>query len=179
MSGTVIDDNPLPLAGLNAMAEQQAEALFMQVCHCRRWAQDMTKARPFTSKPGLLSAAQEFWRAPSEAEILEAFNGHARIGDITALQQKYSAAAQEQGQVAQASAEVIQQLFDDNNRYFEQNGFIFVVCASGKSADQMLALLQQRLANPRHQELANGAAEQGKITALRLSQRLTSEAGNL
>lgn len=172
MANANTGSDSISLAALNDLPQASAEEFFSQICHCQRWAQDMVNARPFTSKQNLLATAEDYWQLPSEAEILEAFAGHARIGDLNALQKKYSAASKEQGQVAQASNEVIEQLFEDNNRYYDQNGFIFVVCATGKSAPQMLALLQQRLQNSRAEELVNGAAEQGKITALRLSQRV-------
>ena len=169
--------NPVPdqltLQELNVHSAQVAEDFFYQICHCKRWAKEMVAARPFANRRELKKVAEQLWENPTEEEILEAFAGHARIGDLSALQEKYSAASKEQGQqMAESSPEIIQQLFEDNNRYFEQNGFIFIVCASGKSAREMLTLLRTRLFNNREQELMNGAAEQGKITALRLSERV-------
>ncbi|BFM06477.1 2-oxo-4-hydroxy-4-carboxy-5-ureidoimidazoline decarboxylase [Halioxenophilus aromaticivorans] len=172
MSNASAENTTLTLAQLNALTGEQACAFFLSICHCQRWAQDMDSARPYATVPSLLGAAADYWQNPTEEEILESFTGHARIGDLSAMEKKYSAAAKEQGQVASASRAVIEQLFEDNNRYFEKNGFIFVVCASGKSAREMLGLLQQRLSNSRGQELATGAAEQAKISELRLSQRV-------
>lgn len=162
----------ITLAELNSLATPAAVEFFVQVCHCQRWAEDMVNSRPFASVHDIQELAQQFWATATETEILEAFSGHARIGDLDALQKKFSAAATEQGQVGEASAEVIQDLFDENNQYFANNGFIFIVCATGKSANEMLSLLRSRSTNSRDQELINGAAEQKKITELRLAQRV-------
>ncbi|WP_317931474.1 2-oxo-4-hydroxy-4-carboxy-5-ureidoimidazoline decarboxylase [Halioxenophilus sp. WMMB6] len=164
----------LSLEELNILSPQIAEEFFLQICHCQRWAREMVTARPFANARELRSSAERLWENATEAEILESFAGHARIGDLSALQEKYSAASTEQGQqMADSSPEIITQLFEDNNRYFDQNGFIFIVCATGKSAREMLTLLRTRLFNTREQELMNGAAEQSKITALRLARRVT------
>lgn len=170
-------DDPTPdfvsLEELNLLSAPVAEDFFTAICHCRRWAKDMVAARPYANQRELRNNAEAAWQDATEAEILEAFAGHARIGDLSALQEKYSAASREQGeQMADASPEILEQLLEENNRYFEQNGFIFIVCASGKSAKEMLTLLRTRSFNARHQELMNGAAEQSKITALRLAERV-------
>lgn len=138
-------------------------------CHCESWAQALAAQRPFASESELYAAAAALWSEATEAHILEAFSGHARIGDIELLRSRYAGrATAEQGQVLAASEQTIAALYDLNKAYEEKNGFIFIVCASGKSAEQMLALLQARMANSRAQELANGAREQGAITQLRL-----------
>jgi len=162
----------MSLQELNIVSSAIAQEFFMQVCHCQRWATDMTHSRPFANMRELRQTAEALWADASESEILEAFSGHARIGDLSALKKKYCAAAREQGQVAQSSLEIIEQLYEENNRYLQQNGFIFVVCASGKSAEEMLTLLRTRIFNTREQELMNGAAEQSKITALRLAEKV-------
>ncbi len=159
---------------LNALNVDQATTFFTYICHCQRWANDMCAARPFTNLASLLSMAETLWSEASEAEILEAFQGHARIGDLSAMKEKYSAASKEQGQVASADEHVLQELLVKNNEYFDKNGFIFIVCATGKLAEEMLTLLLDRLHNPRQDELKNGAVEQGKITHLRLSSRITN-----
>jgi len=101
-----------------------------------------------------------------------AFEAHPQIGDINSLRQKYAAtkkmAAGEQNSVNDASESVLTSLVKGNQDYLNKFGFIFIVFASGKSAAQMLSLLQTRLVNSRTQELENAAAEQNKITLLRL-----------
>jgi 2-oxo-4-hydroxy-4-carboxy-5-ureidoimidazoline decarboxylase len=167
-------DDALTLAQLNALEPDAAFTRFHHCCHCRRWARDMVQARPFASRDDLLAAADSLWQGSSESEILEAFGGHAKIGDLAALRGKYAAqAAAEQGQVQHSNEQTLLALRDLNQAYEDKFGFIFIVCASGKSAEQMLALLQARIDNSRPEELANGAREQGKITALRL-QKLVS-----
>lgn len=159
----------MEIDAFNQLSGADAEALLFGCCHCRSFCQRLAASRPFESLPALLVAADTLWADVGEAEILESFQGHARIGDIELLRSKYAGKANdEQGQVLAASEDVIEQLYLCNQQYEEKYGFIFVVCASGKSADFMLKILQQRLQNNRAAELKNGAAEQGKITDLRL-----------
>jgi 2-oxo-4-hydroxy-4-carboxy-5-ureidoimidazoline decarboxylase len=130
----------------------------------------VAERRPFVSLEKLLTTANCFWTGVEEEQILEAFSGHARIGDIGLLRSRYAGrATQEQGQVLQASEAVIQELHRLNKEYEEKHGFIFIVCASGKSAEEMLRLLRARIDNPRALELQNGAREQGEITRLRIA----------
>ncbi len=152
----------------NALDDEQALATLQTLCHCQRWAKDVSDARPFANLDALEASCQAHWQSASEAEILEAFSGHPRIGDVDALRDKYSAANREQGQVGAASDAVLDELLACNREYESRHGFIFIVCASGKSADEMLALLKERLPNSRAEELATGAGEQAKILALRL-----------
>lgn len=169
---TVLSDSSLSLEGLNLMPQSQAAAFFFDICHCNDWAQSMANARPFVSIDGVLEKADILWSEATDEMILESFLGHAKIGDREAIRQKFSAAAKEQGQIGEASDAVIDALAEGNQLYFEKNQFIFIVCATGKSAEEMLELLNGRLPNTREQELKNGAREQGKITELRLRQRL-------
>lgn len=162
------------LTELNQLPAQAALNLFLDCCASHRWAALMEQSRPFNEWSELTRAAELHWQLVDEVDRLEAFAGHAKIGDINALRAKYAGHTQtEQGQVAQASDEVLQRLRDLNDQYEQRFGFIFIVCASGKSAEQMLHLLQARLPNSRQQEIANASAEQNKITLLRL-QRLLS-----
>ncbi|TQV86325.1 2-oxo-4-hydroxy-4-carboxy-5-ureidoimidazoline decarboxylase [Exilibacterium tricleocarpae] len=156
------------------MPAAAAVDFFLGCCQCLSWAQAMASARPFASVAALVAAADRIWAAADEAMMLEAFAGHARIGDRAALAQKFSAAAREQGRVAAATEAEIAALAAGNEAYIAKNGFLFIVCATGKSAAQMLALLETRLGNERGQELYEAAREQGKITALRLRQRVES-----
>ncbi len=107
---------------------------------------------------------------------MQAFEGHPKIGDVNSLREKYAdtraMASGEQGGVAGASERVVQELSEGNRQYEEQNGFIFIVCATGKSAGEMLSLLQSRLPNPRGEEIKNACLEQEKITALRIQKML-------
>jgi 2-oxo-4-hydroxy-4-carboxy-5-ureidoimidazoline decarboxylase len=160
----------MTLTEFNALPREAAIAALYGCCHCQSWAKHVAERRPFANLEKLLTTANCFWTGVEEKEILEAFSGHARIGDIELLRSRYAGrATQEQGQVLQASEAVIQGLYQLNKEYEAKNGFIFIVCASGKSAEEMLRLLQDRIDNPREVELQNGAREQGEITRLRLA----------
>lgn len=164
----------MTLDEFNQQDEAVAVTALYSCCHCMAWAQAMAAARPFADPDQLLAKADALWAGADEAQILEAFSGHARIGDIELLRSRYAGrATAEQGQVLQASEAEIQALYQLNKAYEEKNGFIFIVCASGKSAAAMLELLQQRSHNSRDRELINGAREQGAITRLRLQQLVT------
>jgi len=159
---TLTEFNQLPMA--------DAIAALYGCCHCESWAKHVAERRPFTNLEKLLTTANCFWAGVEEQQILEAFSGHARIGDVELLRSRYAGrATDEQGQVLQATETVIQQLYRLNAEYEAKNGFIFIVCASGKSAEEMLRLLQARINNPRALELQNGAREQGEITRLRIA----------
>ncbi|MEQ8802229.1 MAG: 2-oxo-4-hydroxy-4-carboxy-5-ureidoimidazoline decarboxylase, partial [Haliea sp.] len=114
-----------------------------------------------------------------EADLLEAFEGHPKIGDVNSLKAKYSStkalAAGEQSSVDEAGDAIIEALARGNSEYEEKFGFIFIVCATGKSAREMSGLLQARLPNDRATELANAAGEQRKIFQIRLSKLLEGQ----
>lgn len=140
-------------------------------CHCQSWAETLANKAPFNNLESLIKQATELFSQATEQQILEAFKGHAKIGDIELLRSKFAGkATSEQGQVLQASEHTIQSLWQLNQQYEEQNGFIFIVCATGKSAEEMLVILKSRIGNSRDIELKNGAQEQNKITQLRLTQ---------
>lgn len=128
--------------------------------------------RPFGRDAKLLAAARIEWFGLSEVDWLEAFSHHPRIGDRAGLDARFPAthdlSSKEQASVGGANAEVIAALAEANERYFDRFGFIFIVCATGKSAEEMLVLLRERLQHDRPTELRIAAEEQAKITALRL-----------
>lgn len=164
------------LSQLNALSEAEALEQFLGCCHCQRWARDMTWSRPYRSFDGLLGMAKASWERASREEILEAFGGHARIGDIEVLRSKYAGVAgEEQGQVAASDERVLRELFELNRSYEQRHGFIFIVCATGKSAAEMAALLRQRIDNTTPTEIANGAREQAAITEIRLRKLVSDQ----
>ncbi|HSC66656.1 MAG TPA: 2-oxo-4-hydroxy-4-carboxy-5-ureidoimidazoline decarboxylase [Cellvibrio sp.] len=163
------------LEEFNQLPAVDAVSALYGCCHCQTWAETVSAARPFASVDDLQTRARQVWLQANEAEILDAFSGHARIGDIELLRSRYAGrATQEQGQVLHANERVIQDLYRLNREYEAKNGFIFIVCASGKSAEEMLGLLQERIDNSRPLELLNGAREQGEITRLRIAQLIDS-----
>lgn len=166
----------MTLNELNTLPDAEAFRVFLECCHCRQWANGMTLSRPFVSVRALLDKAEALWAQASREDILEAFAGHARIGDMEALRETFSGATgHEQGQVLEASEDTLEQLYELNQLYEQRHGFIFITCATGQSAQQMLAALQQRIDNPTASEITNGAREQAAITQLRLKRVLTGK----
>ena len=133
----------------------------------------MLQRRPFGNIEQLLAAAREVWFALDPADWKEAFAAHPRIGDRDSLHNRFPEtahlAAREQAGVDGASGDVLSALADGNQAYERRFGFIFIVCASGLTAAQMLEMLQARLSNDAATELLVAAEEQAKITALRLA----------
>lgn len=162
-----------PHALLNQLsAEARGEAL-LRCCGSRRWVEGMLAAHPFASTAVLYERAEQIWAELTREDYLEAFSHHPRIGeDVAALRARFAATAdwssQEQAGVAAADNATLEALARDNRRYFERFGYIFIVCASGKSAAEMASLLAARLDNAPEQELAIAAREQARITRLRL-----------
>lgn len=160
----------MDISTFNTLPKQEMKALMISWCHSERWADTMMEQAPFKDISALMVACDHCWQRSEETDVLEAFAGHPKIGDMTALRNKFAeTASAEQGQVASADEVVLQRLKAANDEYLEKFGFIFIVCATGKSAAEMLALLQERIGNSRQQELINGAREQGLITQLRIN----------
>jgi 2-oxo-4-hydroxy-4-carboxy-5-ureidoimidazoline decarboxylase len=171
------------LTELNALSIDDARFAFMNCCTAARWAETMLNSRPFTSIQHCHSRAAEVWNNMEEVDFLEAFDGHPKIGDVSSLRQKYAhtkaLATGEQSSVNSADETTIQALAAGNAQYEAQNRFIFIVCATGKSAEEMLELLKIRLRNDRETELALAAAQQALITEIRLNKLLnTSDTDN-
>ena len=152
---------------------EAARELLQRACGSSRWIERMMARRPFGSDAALNAAAREEWFALDEADWLEAFSHHPKIGDRASLAARFPAthdlSAREQSAVDFAGARVLEELAQANADYLSKFGFIFIVCATGKSAVEMLQLLRDRLGNDRATELRIAAEEQAKITALRLA----------
>lgn len=155
------------------------EALRQHLEHCcasRHWADAMAARRPWRDAEHLFSDAEAASEDLGDSDWLEAFAHHPKIGNLDSMRKKFAATAHlagaEQGAVREANEATLRALAEANAAYERQNGFIFIVCATGKSAEEMLALLKARLLNDRATELRNAAAEQRKITRLRLEKLL-------
>jgi 2-oxo-4-hydroxy-4-carboxy-5-ureidoimidazoline decarboxylase len=157
---------------LDNVAEEDAREFLARCCGAARWVDRMLARRPFGSEARLLSIAGEEWFALTPEDWREAFSHHPRIGDRTALAARFPRTADlssaEQRGVEGASQLTIDQLAHMNRAYEEKFGYIFIVCAAGKSAEEMLQLLEKRLHNDPRTELRVAAQEQARITALRL-----------
>jgi 2-oxo-4-hydroxy-4-carboxy-5-ureidoimidazoline decarboxylase len=152
---------------------EAAREILSRACGSSRWVERMLARRPFGSQDALLKAARELWFELDESDWLEAFSHHPRIGDRASLEARFpkthDLSSKEQSGIGIAGADTLTALAQANADYFARFGFIFIVCATGKSAPEMLALLVSRLLNDRATELRIAAEEQAKITALRLS----------
>ncbi|MBI3267962.1 MAG: 2-oxo-4-hydroxy-4-carboxy-5-ureidoimidazoline decarboxylase [Planctomycetes bacterium] len=167
----------MDLAQLNALPRDEAHATFLRCCGARRWADALVAARPFRDAAALFLAAEGAERSLSPDDWKEAFAAHPKIGDVESLRKKFATTAQwahgEQSGVRGASEEVLTGLAEGNGAYERRFGYIFIVCATGKSADEMLAILGGRLGHAPEKELGIAAAEQAKITRIRLEKLLT------
>ena len=164
------------LAWLNDLDKGEAEALFLDCCGSHEWASRMTKARPFEMVDRMFETAENIWESLPPADWLEAFAAHPKIGSRKpAAKQKERArkwSAGEQAGVDKAETRVLRELAEINRLYHEKFGFIFIVCASQKSAEEMLAIAKARIGNSVETELRLAAEEQKKITEIRLSKLL-------
>ncbi|HEY6147363.1 MAG TPA: 2-oxo-4-hydroxy-4-carboxy-5-ureidoimidazoline decarboxylase [Thermoanaerobaculia bacterium] len=158
------------LARWNGLSGEAAAEEMLALCGSRAWARCVAGKRPLDSGKSLLAAAAECWEALPEGDRLEAFAAHPRIGD----RQAKGAASVEQAGVRGAGPETIRELERANRDYEARFGRVFLVCATGKSAEEMLALCRQRLQNDPRVELEVASAEQKKITALRLQRWLAA-----
>ena len=153
--------------------DEEARRVLRRACGSTRWIARMVARRPFGSQPALLTAARQEWFSLSKSDWLEAFSHHPKIGDRDALRQRFAAthdlSEREQGGVSGASDETLATLADRNRAYEDSFGYIFIVCATGLSAEEMLARLESRIANNPGVEIGIAAEEQAKITAIRLS----------
>jgi allantoicase len=156
--------------GRRAAAVHHVNTLFdaselRRVCGSTRWAEQFANARPFDAWDRMIEASNQIWFGLTPDDWLEAFRAHPRIGE----RRPGSAwTAQEQSGTSGASEETMRALAESNRAYEDKHGFIYLVCATGRTADEMLANLQSRMNNESDAELRVAAEEQAKITALRL-----------
>ena len=161
------------LARFNALSESEARGELTRCCGATRWVEAMLKARPFASPQALHHAADTVWAGLRPEDFREAFAHHPEIGaNVAELRRKFSAthdlSQAEQAGVDEASEATLRALASENRSYREHFGFSFIVCATGKSAPEMLDILRRRMGHAPEIELAIAAAEQAKITHLRL-----------
>jgi len=157
---------------LDLAAPDEARDLLRSCCGASAWVERMLARRPFASRGMLIAAARDEWLALQQSDWLEAFGHHPKIGDREALRQRFARTAhlseREQAGVDGASEETLTALAEGNDEYERKFGYIFIVCASGKSAGEMLQMLRHRLPNAPDVEMRIAAEEQAKITELRL-----------
>ena len=153
-----------PWRRIDRASPAEATTLLAGCCGSRRWVDAMVARRPFGSMAAVADAAESIWRGLSEADWLEALRHHPRIGDRSAQ----GTAKREQSGAADAPASVLLELADANRQYEARFGYIFIICATGKSAESMLEALRSRLRNDAQTEIRIAADEQLRIAQLRL-----------
>jgi 2-oxo-4-hydroxy-4-carboxy-5-ureidoimidazoline decarboxylase len=162
---------------LNRAPVAAAAESLERCCGARAWVETMCAARPFADRAALDAAAGRCAKALGRADWLEAFTHHPRIGDTKELRERFAStrdwAGAEQAGAAAADESVLTALAEGNSAYETRFGYVFIVCATEKTAAEMLALLQARLSNPPEHELTIAAEEQMKITRLRLDKLLS------
>ncbi|MFD2784600.1 2-oxo-4-hydroxy-4-carboxy-5-ureidoimidazoline decarboxylase [Hymenobacter rubripertinctus] len=169
----------MTLSELNCLPPAARAEQLHKCCGATAWVEQLNRRFPFAARAVLVAASEAIWQNLTEADWREAFTHHPKIGDVAGLREKFAAtsawAGQEQGAVAAATDETLRELAAGNAAYEQRFGYIFIVCATGKSAAQMLALLQARLPHAPAVEIGVAAAEQAKITEIRLRKLLADE----
>jgi 2-oxo-4-hydroxy-4-carboxy-5-ureidoimidazoline decarboxylase len=163
------------LQSWNAAGADEALDAMIACCGARRWAQAMVALRPIGSVAGLSAAADRVWSTMEEADWLEAFACHPRIGERKAAHASAKSVAwsgQEQSAASAAAAQVLAEIASGNALYEQRFGFTYIVCATGKSAEELLAILNRRLTGDRAGELREAAEQQRQITQIRLGKWL-------
>jgi len=167
----------LTVAALDAMTAREAREALASCCGATAWLDGMEERRPFGTREALFTAADEVWNALAPSDWMDAFAHHPRIGERRAAAQTGSAAqawsSGEQSRATTADAGVKIELADAQRAYEARFGHIFLICATGKSAEEILAAVRARMRNDAAAELRVAAEEQRKITRLRL-EKLTS-----
>ena len=157
------------LCWLNSLPLSAATAVLLNCCGSRKWAAEMAHRRPFPDMNNLIDQAQQGCDALDISDWKEAFAAHPQIGESQAgNQQAQFWSQQEQAAAANMASDVQLRLGKRNAEYYSRFGYIFIVCATGKSAEEMLAMLERRMQNDPSAESAIAAQEQRKITLLRL-----------
>jgi len=170
------------LAAWNAAGETEALNTMLACCGAKRWADALVALRPIASVAALSEEADRVWSTMHEADWLGAFACHPRIGERKGIGERkvsmhvgaQSAAwsRAEQAQTNAASDNVLAEIAEGNQRYEELFGFTYIVCATGKSADEMLVILKRRLGSTRESELREAAEQQRQIMQIRLGKWL-------
>ncbi len=165
------------LARWNRLPADEAELEVLACCASSAWARQLAAARPFADVDSLIKYSDQVWSRLSPKDWDEAFSKHPRVGErkppATASAQSVSWSAQEQSGIAGSAGSVHEELDEANRQYEQRFGRVFIVCATGKSAQEMLDILRHRLQNDDATELLAAAEEQRKITHLRLQKWLS------
>ena len=167
----------MTLAEFNALPAAQAEAALADCCGSARWASRMAERRPYADVDALYKVADASWWKLDRTDWLEAFSHHPQIGQKPAggTESARQWAEGEQAGARIATDDVKERLARANRAYFDKFGYNYIVCATGKSAEAVLAILNQRLQNDAASEISIAAEQQRLITRIRLDRLLANE----
>jgi len=162
----------MTIAEFDHLPSVKKSELLFQCCGSNEWVNKMLTVFPVEDLVELLDATEEKWYQCSEADWKEAFTHHPKIGDIHSLKEKFANTAEwaagEQSGVINANEKTLLQLSKANEEYQKKFGFIFIICATGLTAENILTDMEMRLSHTENEELNIAAAEQLRITKLRL-----------
>ena len=167
----------MSIAEFDHLDIEKKKEILKQCCGSPAWVEKMLTIPPAEDLIDLFEDAEEKWYECNEEDWKEAFSHHPRIGDINSLKAKFSSAdlaEGEQSSVKEASEQVLKSLAKGNREYEEKFGYIFIVSAAGKSAEEMLGILTARINNSPEEEIKIAGDEQNKITRLRLENLFNS-----
>lgn len=167
----------MTLNELNILPSQLRDQELTKCCGSSAWVQNMSSIFPVANEQVLYEQAERIWFECDEEDWKEAFRHHPKIGDISSLKEKFANTSKwaegEQAGITQTNDQVLEALADGNRLYEEKFGYIFIVCATGKSAVEMLSMLQSRLYSSAKDEIKIAMGEQNKITLIRLKKLLS------
>ena len=160
----------------NGLRPDEAAQGILPCCGAKAWAYGMAARRPIVDETALLTACDQVWKSLAESDWLEAFHSHPRIGEspsATGSTQAAGWSVEEQRSLSAAGDDVKVALAEGNREYERRFNRIFIVCATGKSALEILEILRRRLRNEQTTELHETAEQQRLITHLRLKKWLS------
>ena len=162
---------------LNSLQINELQQTLFKCCGATNWAKQLAQNFPFKTVNEIINKSDEIWNNCEISDFLEAFTHHPKIGDIENLKKKFASTATwantEQSAATTASQQTLEALTKGNDDYEKKFGYIFIVCATGKTAEEMLGLLRQRVSNTPEAEIKIAMEEQNKITLLRLQKLIT------
>jgi 2-oxo-4-hydroxy-4-carboxy-5-ureidoimidazoline decarboxylase len=157
---------------INSLDAESAYKAFYQTCACNEFCKLMVETRPYINKEELFNKAKDIFKSLNKDQWLESFEGHPKIGDVNSLKEKFkntkATASNEQSGINSASDVILNDLTLYNEKYFNKFGYIFIICATGKTALEMLTLLRKRIEHNEEEEIYIASLEQLEITLIRM-----------
>ena len=167
----------MTLEEFNQLEMKVAQTELRKCCGSSQWIKQVTAKRPYSSLEEIKNTSSDIWSALTVDDYKEAFLHHPKIGKVDELRKKFAStehwSSQEHSAINNTSEKVLQQLAIGNEEYEKKFGYIFIVCATGKSAEEMLALLESRLLHSVESEIQIAQQEQNQITQLRLEKLIS------